>query len=87
MLSIFINWVFGLFPSLLIRYVIVRRPLSEGWAKVWTVLIFIFLFLTVAGAAHLLGVEPNLAPVIIWSIVSYGILKAEKANPNPENGA
>ena len=76
--SILINWLFGLFPSMFLRYLVLRRPMEQRAAGWTTVGIGVFLFFSVVSFAHVAGVRPNMAAVFIWTVISNGILRAGK---------
>lgn len=75
-LGILANWLSGLFPAMVLRLLILRRPLSKSSAIWVTVGIAVLLFFTVTGLAHLGGIRPNMAPVAIWTFLTYTILRA-----------
>lgn len=73
--SFFLTWGIGLIPPLLIRYVIIRKPLSKGWAIslvifLWMVNIVIFTALGSQSKTH--------AALFFVAWVSYIILRKGK---------
>lgn len=77
-LSISINWLFGLLPAPCLRLLILRRPLGKNSAIWVAVGVAVFLLFAVTGLAHLAGIRPNMAPVAIWTFLAYAILRAGK---------
>lgn len=74
-LSIIINWLYGLLPAVVLRYVIIRRPLRKGAALAVTIPVALLLLIVTTGLAHLAGVSANMAPVAIWTLITYWILQ------------
>ncbi len=75
-LSILINWTYGLLPAALLRLLILRRALGKTPAMWVSVGVALFLVVTVTGFAHLAEIRPNMAPVAIWIFLTYTILRA-----------
>ena len=75
-LSILINWTYGLLPAALLRFLILRRPLGKTTAMWISAGVALFLVVTVTGLAHLAEIGPNMAPVAVWTFLTYTILRA-----------
>lgn len=75
--SVFLNWVVGVFPALLLRYVVFRKPISKKLSLVCSVLVGFFLFILTVWLGHVLEVKPNMAPVVIWTFITHWILQKQ----------
>jgi len=82
-LSLFINWLFGLFPVVVLRFLILRRPLGKNPAIWVTVGLSVLLFFTVTVLAHVAEIKPNMAPVALWTVLTYTILRAGRQRTPP----
>jgi hypothetical protein len=73
-LSLVITWGFGLLPPVLIRYVIIRRPLSK-WVAIAVCAVFWFVNITIFTA---LGSQSKThAALYLIAFLSYWILRKE----------
>jgi len=72
--SFLLTWVIGLMPPLLLRYLIIGKPLSKGWAisicgLFWFINMAIFIALGSKSKSH--------TALILVAMVSYWILHRE----------
>lgn len=74
LISIIITWGIGLIPPLLIRFVILRRPISKRYAIVLVILFGLINFVIFAAIADTQGRRPGGAFILI-GFVSYWILR------------
>jgi len=72
-ISIFINWIIGLGPAAYLR--LLRGPFSKRKAKITTGIIGFCLFFLVSFVSFTLGIPPNMAPVAVWTFLTYAILR------------
>ncbi|MBC8458471.1 MAG: hypothetical protein H8D67_10800 [Deltaproteobacteria bacterium] len=86
LLSIFINWVIGLFPAVFLRYVIFRRPIKKRLSYVISGIIGFLLFLLVSLVAFLAETRPNVFPVFLWTALTYWIIHRGYVDETNENG-
>ena len=75
-----ITWGVGLAPALLIRLILVRRPIGDGWALVVAAL---FLGLHYALADAFGGERPTYETLILIAIISYLLLTMGKRDRAP----
>lgn len=75
-----ITWGVGLAPALLIRFILVRRPIGDGWALVVAAL---FLGLHYALADAFGGERPTYETLVLIAIVSYLLLTLGKRDRAP----
>jgi hypothetical protein len=69
--SLFLTWIIGLTPPLVLRYLIIGKPLSKGWAisicaLFWFINVVIFIALGSKSKTH--------AALVLVAMVSYRIL-------------
>lgn len=72
--SLFFTWIIGLTPPLVLRYLIIGKPLSKGWAisvcgLFWIVNMVIFIALGSKSKTH--------TALYLVALVSYWILHRE----------
>jgi len=73
-ISIVINWLIGLLPAVILRYAVFRKPVKKKTAIILSAIIFLLLTVFVTWLASLAEIQPNMAPVAIWTILTYFIL-------------
>lgn len=70
-LSFIVTWLIGLFPPLLLRYAIFKRPIEKKFA----IAIIIFLFIMNLSIFIVLGSQNKTHAVLyLIALISYGIL-------------
>jgi hypothetical protein len=75
LVSIIVNWLVGLVPAVILRFAILRRPLQRTASMIVTAIVGLFLFLLVTWFAYLAQVRPNMAPVVLWILLTNWMLR------------
>ena len=78
LLSITINWLIGLLPVALLRFVIFKRPLSKRSALLASVGVCALLLIVFTALGQFVEAKPNVFPVYIWTLITYWVLKAKR---------
>ncbi len=76
----FINWAAGLAPALFIRFVLIRRPIGDGWALAVIALFWALYYVLFTAFG---GESKTYDALVLIAIVSYLILTAGKKDYAP----
>ena len=75
LISFILTWTIGLFPPVLIRFLILRKPIKRGWA---ILVAFVFFCTNIAIFQALGSTSKTHLGLLLVGWASYGILRKSK---------
>lgn len=79
LLMLLLNWSIGLTPPIVLRYIVLRRPIHHRWLAIFIICILLLLNMIIFSALG--GKNPG--ALILMAFVSYAILRMNKFGNKP----